>query len=60
MASVKFAYVPFPLMLGPLAQGTVRRGLRARSRTVAGWRYEQGARRVANAFQAVCTKVVRS
>ena len=52
---VKIVFVAFPLMLGPLLQGTFDAAfLPEPYRTQA---LEQGARRFANPFQAVCTKV---
>ncbi len=54
-SDVKIQYVPFPLMIGPLIQGTLDAAFVPEPyRTQA---LEQGARRIANPFQAVCTKV---
>jgi NitT/TauT family transport system substrate-binding protein len=51
---VKFTYIPFPQMLGPLAQGTVDAAfLPEPYLTLA---LQQGAKRVASPFQAVCSK----
>jgi NitT/TauT family transport system substrate-binding protein len=51
---VKFTYIPFPQMLGPLAQGTVDAALLPEPwLTLA---LQQGATRVASPFQAVCSK----
>jgi NitT/TauT family transport system substrate-binding protein len=51
---VKFAYSPFPLILAPLAQGSVDAAyLPEPYLTMA---LEQGAKRLADAFSVVCTK----
>jgi NitT/TauT family transport system substrate-binding protein len=52
---VKIAYVPFPLMIGPFIDGKFDAAFVPEPyRTQA---LEQGAKRIANPFQAVCTKV---
>ena len=52
---VKITYIPFPLMQGPLIEGRVDAALVPEPyRTLA---LQQGAKRIANPFQAVCTKV---
>ena len=54
-SDVKIQYAPFPLMIGPLIQGAFDAAFVPEPyRTQA---LEQGARRIANPFQAVCTKV---
>ena len=51
---VKFTYIPFVQMLGPLAQGTVDAAfLPEPYLTLA---LQQGSKRIANSFRAVCTK----
>jgi NitT/TauT family transport system substrate-binding protein len=52
---VKFTYVPFPQMLGPLAQGTVDAALLPEPYLTLA--LQQGAKRVVSPFQAVCSKV---
>jgi NitT/TauT family transport system substrate-binding protein len=51
---VKFTYIPFPQMLGPLAQGTVDAALLPEPYLTLA--LQQGAKRVASPFQAVCSK----
>jgi NitT/TauT family transport system substrate-binding protein len=52
---VKIQYVPFPLMIGPFIDGKFDAAFVPEPyRTQA---LEQGAKRIANPFQAVCTKV---
>jgi NitT/TauT family transport system substrate-binding protein len=51
---VKFANIPFPLMPGALAQGTVDAAFLPEPYLTQV--LKQGSRRIANAFQAVCTK----
>jgi NitT/TauT family transport system substrate-binding protein len=52
---IKITYIPFPLMLGPLIEGRVDAAFMPEPyRTLA---LQQGAKRIGNAFQAVCTKV---
>ena len=54
-SDVKIQYAPFPLMIGPLIQGTFDAAfLPEPYRTQA---LEQGARRIANPFNSVCAKV---
>jgi NitT/TauT family transport system substrate-binding protein len=53
--SVKFTYIAFPQMLGPLAQGTVDAALLPEPYLTLA--LQQGAKRVVSPFQAVCTKV---
>ena len=52
--SVKFNYVAFPLMIGPLAQGTVDAAFIPEPYLTQV--LQQGSKPIANAFQAVCTK----
>jgi NitT/TauT family transport system substrate-binding protein len=52
--SVKFTYIAFPQMLGPLAQGTVDAALLPEPYLTLA--LQQGAKRVASPFQAVCSK----
>jgi NitT/TauT family transport system substrate-binding protein len=51
---VKFSYIAFPLMLGPLVEGTVDAAFLPEPYLTQA--LQQGSRRVANPFQAVCTK----
>ena len=51
---VKFTYIPFPQMLGPLAQGTVDAALLPEPYLTLA--LQQGAKRVASPFQAVCSR----
>jgi NitT/TauT family transport system substrate-binding protein len=52
--NVKFTYIPFPQMLGPLAQGTVDAALLPEPYLTLA--LQQGAKRVVSPFQAVCSK----
>jgi NitT/TauT family transport system substrate-binding protein len=54
LKDVKLTYVPFPLMLGPLEQGTVDAGFLPEPYLTQA--IQNGAKRIANPFQAVCTK----
>jgi NitT/TauT family transport system substrate-binding protein len=51
---VKFTYIAFPLMLGPLAQGTVDAAFLPEPYLTQA--LQQGSKRIANPFQAVCSK----
>jgi NitT/TauT family transport system substrate-binding protein len=51
--NVKFTFIAFPQMLGPLAQGTVDAALLPEPYLTLA--IQQGARRVASPFQAVCS-----